>query len=418
VPAVLRAGRRLGRRGPADPRRQGRRRLGDQRPEGLDHRGALLRLRHSAGPHRSRRAQAQGPDHVLDRHEGRRRRMPADPSDVGRPRVQRGLFHRPAGQGQPAPGRGRRRLEGGARHPDERASGGRRLVRPQLPRDHGPGPRPDRLHRPGPQGQRLPREAGRLVCAVRGAEVHPLPHHDRPVAGPDARTGKLDRQDHRRQPDAGTGQYGGRDAGPVRHPERSRGRLVRGRLPAKPDVGAGPADRRRHRRDPQEHHRRAGAGPARRRAGRQGRGLQGHAAGPREGSTRLDKSPPSDPEAGFFASIARRENRRRRGRGAPDAADRPPACAACRKMQLGRSPRRLIGRPSTSSQSAVPAGSSAALRHASTRPLRGARGPETHAWKGRRPRLAGHPGRAARSCARQTAKALRTRIRLQRESLA
>ena len=45
------------------------------------------------------RAQAQGPDDVLDRHEGARRRGAADPPDVRRLELQRGLFHRPADQG-------------------------------------------------------------------------------------------------------------------------------------------------------------------------------------------------------------------------------------------------------------------------------------------------------------------------------
>jgi hypothetical protein len=49
-------------------------------------------------------------------------------------------------------------------------------------------------HRPGSQGQRSAREDRRLVRPGGGPEVHPLPHHDRPLARPDARAGKLDRQ--------------------------------------------------------------------------------------------------------------------------------------------------------------------------------------------------------------------------------
>ena len=45
----------------------------------------------------------------------------ADPPDERRLQLQRGLFHRPAHQGLPARGRGRRRLEGRRHHPDERA---------------------------------------------------------------------------------------------------------------------------------------------------------------------------------------------------------------------------------------------------------------------------------------------------------
>ena len=69
VPVVLRARRRLRRRGFAHPRRTRWRSLGHQRPEDLDVGRALCRLRPSHHPHRSGRAQAQGPDHVLHRHE-------------------------------------------------------------------------------------------------------------------------------------------------------------------------------------------------------------------------------------------------------------------------------------------------------------------------------------------------------------
>ncbi len=54
VPALLRTGRRLRCCRSSHPRREGRRRLGHQRPEDLDHRRADFRLRHSAHPHRSR----------------------------------------------------------------------------------------------------------------------------------------------------------------------------------------------------------------------------------------------------------------------------------------------------------------------------------------------------------------------------
>ncbi len=110
-----------------------------------------------------------------------------------------------------------------------------------------------------------------------GLKFTPLPDHDRPVARPDAGAGELDRQDHLGQPAAGPGQHRRRGPGRIRDPDRSGPGPDGGGVPAEPDVGARPADRRRHRRDPQEHHRRTGAGPARRRAGRQGRGVQGHA---------------------------------------------------------------------------------------------------------------------------------------------
>ena len=105
VPAVLRAGRRLGPRGGADARAaRGRRHVGAQRPEGVDDQRAVRRLRPAAGAHRPRAAQAQGPDdvHPADGRRGRHRPRPAP--DLGRGGVQRGLPRRRA----PARRRGRR----------------------------------------------------------------------------------------------------------------------------------------------------------------------------------------------------------------------------------------------------------------------------------------------------------------------
>ncbi len=116
----------------------------------------------------------------------------------GASELQRGLFHRPAGEGQPAPGRGRRRLAGLAGDADERAAGRRRRRRPRLTVDHVAGARAADRQGHGALRPGVPREARRLVRAGRGAEVHPLPHHDGAVARPDAGAGKLDRQDHRR----------------------------------------------------------------------------------------------------------------------------------------------------------------------------------------------------------------------------
>ncbi len=78
-------------------RRARRRRLGDQRAEGLDLGRPLRRLRNHHRPHQSRCAQAQGADDVLARHEVAGRRGQADPPDVGRAELQRGLLHRRAG---------------------------------------------------------------------------------------------------------------------------------------------------------------------------------------------------------------------------------------------------------------------------------------------------------------------------------
>ena len=87
VPALLRAGRRLRPRGPAHARRARRRRLGHQRPEDLDLGRALLRLRHPGHAHRPQRAQAQGADLLLPRHEVARHRDPADQADLRRRRT-------------------------------------------------------------------------------------------------------------------------------------------------------------------------------------------------------------------------------------------------------------------------------------------------------------------------------------------
>ena len=63
VPGLLRARLRLRPGLAEDHRGAGRRRVGHQRPEGLDHPGAVRRLLLRAGPHRSRRQEAGG--HLL-----------------------------------------------------------------------------------------------------------------------------------------------------------------------------------------------------------------------------------------------------------------------------------------------------------------------------------------------------------------
>ena len=135
VPAVLRAGRRLRRRGPSHPRGKERRQLGHQRPEDLDLRRALFRLRPVDHAHRSQCAQAQGADDVLPRHEEQGRRGPADQAGQRHAGVQRGLFHRRGDPGQPAARRGRRRLERLADHADERAHVDRLAACDRFPRN-------------------------------------------------------------------------------------------------------------------------------------------------------------------------------------------------------------------------------------------------------------------------------------------
>ncbi len=69
VPALLRARGRLRPRGPAHARGEGRERLGHQRPEDLDVGRPSRGLRRDRHAQRSERAQAQGPDLLLPRHE-------------------------------------------------------------------------------------------------------------------------------------------------------------------------------------------------------------------------------------------------------------------------------------------------------------------------------------------------------------
>ena len=118
VPAVQRTGRRLGSGGPAHPRREGDRRLrrlDHQRPEDLDLRRAILRLRNTDHAHRSDRAQAQGHDHVLPEHEDARDRYPADQAGQ-RPVRLTSSFHRRAQSPTPS-GSARSTTAGRSRSP-------------------------------------------------------------------------------------------------------------------------------------------------------------------------------------------------------------------------------------------------------------------------------------------------------------
>ena len=122
VPAVLRARRRLGSGGRADPRAPaGRRQLAADRPEGVDDQRPVRLLRAAARAHRRRRAQAQGPDDV-HRADGRRGRDRARPApDLRRGRVQRGLLRRRRARRRRGRRRRRQRLGHGADDADVRA---------------------------------------------------------------------------------------------------------------------------------------------------------------------------------------------------------------------------------------------------------------------------------------------------------
>ena len=121
VPGLLRARVRLGPRVAEDQGGQGRRRVGGDRPEGVDHARPRGQVVHARRAHRPRRPQAQGAHLLPDGHgAGRGPGAPAAP-DHRRGRVQRAV-HR--GGADPRRERGRRRgqrLGRGHHHADARA---------------------------------------------------------------------------------------------------------------------------------------------------------------------------------------------------------------------------------------------------------------------------------------------------------
>ena len=113
VPGVLGAERRLRPRQRPDPRRARRRRVGDQRPEGVDDARAPRRLVLRRVPHRSRvDERTTGLSYLLVPDAPARRRGAAAPPDDRERGVQRGVLRRrPHREGERARP-GRRRLEG------------------------------------------------------------------------------------------------------------------------------------------------------------------------------------------------------------------------------------------------------------------------------------------------------------------
>jgi hypothetical protein len=105
-------------------------------------------------------------------------------------------------------------------------------------------------------------EACRLVLSGSRSALHRLPLHDGAFPGRDPGTGKLHRQAGRRTQDTGHGVFrhrpDGNDGRDLGQGVRRGGRVVPGNLHGH----SGLEDRRRHRRDHGEHHRRAGAGAA------------------------------------------------------------------------------------------------------------------------------------------------------------
>ena len=92
VPALQRARRGLGPRRPAHSGRARRRRVGDQRAEGVDVVRDDRRLRHAGGAHRLGCAEAPGHQLLHAADAPARRRGPADPPDHRRVGVQRGFI--------------------------------------------------------------------------------------------------------------------------------------------------------------------------------------------------------------------------------------------------------------------------------------------------------------------------------------
>ena len=129
LPAVQRARRRQRPGQPADQGRARRRRVGHHRPEGVDLRRPLQRHRRDHRPHRSRPAEAQGPDRVHRRHEGTRRRGAAAAADDRRRQLQRGVLQRGPRARRRSTRRPQQRLERRADDADERARRDRRRRR-------------------------------------------------------------------------------------------------------------------------------------------------------------------------------------------------------------------------------------------------------------------------------------------------
>ena len=94
VPALQRTRRGFRPRVVVDARGAGRRRVGRQRSEGVEHAGAPRRPRDARDAHGSRRSEAPGAHLFRGRHARTGRRGPSAAPDHRRSRVQRGVPHR------------------------------------------------------------------------------------------------------------------------------------------------------------------------------------------------------------------------------------------------------------------------------------------------------------------------------------
>ena len=122
VPGLLGAELGLGPRVAADARRQGRRSLRHQRPEGVDVVRPRLRLHDAAGADRPERAQAQGHHLLPARHEVARGDREAAAAAHGRGGIQRGVLRQRPRARVACAGRCQQRLGGRAHDADVRAA--------------------------------------------------------------------------------------------------------------------------------------------------------------------------------------------------------------------------------------------------------------------------------------------------------
>ena len=193
MPAVLRARRRVRPGGPGDLGGARRRRLGDQRPEGVDQPGPPRAVGPAAGAIRSRRPEAPGPHLLRARHARPRRRVPAAAADDRAGRVQRGVHHRRQDPRRPPARRRRRRLAGRHDHADERAQRPGRQRQPARVGDHLRGGRAVGLAS-GPAHAGVARPADATVASLRSSAPD-LGALTRVGDGRRSRPGGVDRQD-------------------------------------------------------------------------------------------------------------------------------------------------------------------------------------------------------------------------------